>query len=154
MVRGAYVAPDLTAMGLDAPNPKEPTAFLRKAELILDKLDSDDLKRMLGTPLFRSPPDPRVHRKDLEPEVRALRKTLEQLAKVRRRMLLCRDLDGSTTSELPQSGSRGGPGRVASGSSDSPRMKLARCSGARHHARRLLAEMEIGDHYETRGSRA
>jgi len=85
-VRGAYVAPDLTALGLDAPTPKEPTAFLRKAELVVDKLGAEDRSRMLGEPLFRTAEDPRMHREELKPGVRALRETLEQLAKVRRRI--------------------------------------------------------------------
>ncbi len=86
MVRGAFVAPDLVALGLDAPNPKEPTAFLRKAELIEDKLGDQGRFRMLGPALFRSTQDPRVHREELKAEVRALRRTLDQLAKVRRRI--------------------------------------------------------------------
>ena len=86
MVRGAYVAPDLVAMGLDAPNPKESTAFLRKVELIEDKLGDEGRFRMLGSSLFRSPQDPEVHREELKPEVRALKRTLDQLAKVRRRI--------------------------------------------------------------------
>jgi len=86
MVRGAYVAPDLVALGLDAPNPKEPTAFLRKAELVLDKLGGEDRSRRLGEPLFRSAEDPEVHCAELKPAVRALRETLDQLARIRRRI--------------------------------------------------------------------
>ncbi len=86
MVRGAYVAPDLVALGLDAPNPKESTAFLRKVELIEEKIGDQGRGRMLGKSLFRSPQDPGVHREELKPEVRALRKTLDRLAKVRRRI--------------------------------------------------------------------
>jgi hypothetical protein len=85
MIRGAYVAPDLVAMGLDTPNPKEPTAFLRKSELALDKLGDDDRLRMLGKALFRSPQDPKVHCEELRPEIRDLRTTLKELVKVRRR---------------------------------------------------------------------
>jgi hypothetical protein len=86
MIRGAYLEPDLVGLGLDAPNPKEPTAFLRKAELALDKLDDKGRWRMLGASLFRSPQDPKTHCPELEPEIVALRGTLDKLAKVRRRI--------------------------------------------------------------------
>ncbi len=58
-------------------------SFLRKAELVEDKLGDKDRDRLLGPSLFRSAQDPQVHCEELRPEVRALRKTLEQLAKVR-----------------------------------------------------------------------
>ena len=86
MIRGAFVDPDLVALGLDSPNPKEPTAFLRKGELAVDKLGDEGRFRLLGKALFRNPQDPKVHREELEPEVRALRKALKQLVKVRRRI--------------------------------------------------------------------
>lgn len=80
---GFYKAPKLERLALAGPNPRNPLALSRQAELIAERLRRDNLEEALGEPLFDPPFDPRPYAGQLES---LLSETLMELDTLQRRV--------------------------------------------------------------------
>ncbi len=85
-IRGFYAAPRLERLGLLTPNARNPLALTRQAEVIGDRLDSEDLEAALGEPLFDQPFDVRPHATQLKSLGSRLFSALERIDAQQRRI--------------------------------------------------------------------
>ncbi|MEM7583819.1 MAG: hypothetical protein AAF560_10600 [Acidobacteriota bacterium] len=84
-VLAAYLEPDLTALGLQGANRRDPLGLWRQADLIVRLLREADVPAALGEPLFEQALDPRQHADELAAATADLRADLDQLDLLQRR---------------------------------------------------------------------
>ena len=86
IVVGCYSTPLVEELGLVGSYSREPIALLRQSELVCERLQSEDVEKMLGEPLFEPPIDPRPYAEQIEPELDSVRQSFEAHQRSRRRV--------------------------------------------------------------------
>lgn len=85
LVIGQFVNPDLDALGLQSPTPREPLPVLRQSDLVTRKFEREDLAEMQGEALFEGGANFTEQASQLRGPTEELRGVLEQMTKLRRR---------------------------------------------------------------------
>lgn len=85
LVLGQFVNPDLDALGLQVPTPREPLPVLRQSDLVTRKFEREDLAEMQGEALFEGGANFAEQASQLRGPTGELRGVLQQITKLRRR---------------------------------------------------------------------
>ncbi len=86
IVTGCYTAPDLARLGLVGSFSREPVALQRQSGLVCERMEGEDVEKLLGESMFDPPIDPRPYAKQIEPFIEEVRRSSEAHHRSKRRV--------------------------------------------------------------------